>query len=129
MTDLPNMRQSERADQGPSGGSPSRPRQRKDRFWPGFSWRILAHKRTNVGRAKVENYLPDGQIDIRSEHFSEPAEFDELVIDNWLHLEQMSDRDWWIGLGTAEDGRGYEWMVNVHIDRFGRARVSMERDA
>jgi hypothetical protein len=103
-------------------------KQRKDRFWPGFSWRILAHKRANVGRATVGSYQTGGQVDICSEQFAEPVEFDELVIDNWLHIEQMGDRDWWIGLGHDADGCPYEWMINVHVDRFGRAHVSMERE-
>lgn len=103
--------------------------QRKDRFWPGFSWRILAHKRTRIGRVtSASDYIPDGVVDIRSDHFDCPMEFDELVIDDWLHIEQMNDRDWWMGLGTAEDGVGFEWMINVHVDRFGRARVMMERE-
>jgi hypothetical protein len=26
---------------------------------------------------------------------------DELVIDDWLHLEQMSERQWWLRIGDA----------------------------
>lgn len=25
--------------------------------------------------------------------------FDELVVDDWLHIEQMDDRQWWLSLG------------------------------
>jgi hypothetical protein len=44
---------------------------------------------------------------------------DEVVIDHWLHLEQMDDRKWWMRVGDArllvlvlEDGR-----VQVDIER------------
>jgi len=103
--------------------------QRKGRFWPGFSWRILAHKRTRIGRAIIGDYVPDGRVAVSSEDFDVPVEFDELVIDNWLHVEQMNDRDWWIGLGTGDDGCGYEWSINVHIDNRRTARVTMEHHA
>lgn len=98
---------------------------RRRAFWPGFEWGVLAHRRAKVGAAKIEDYIARFEVD--STDFEDPIEFDELVIDDWFHLEQMSDRRWWIGLGTAEDGVGYEWMINVHVDRNGRATVSMER--
>jgi|SRR5665213_2253903 len=115
-------------DVGQNGSPEIAHQQRKGRFWPGFSWRVLAHKRIKIGRATVGSYLPNHQFALSSDEFLDPIEFDELVIDHWLHIEQMNDRDWWIGLGTAEDGVGYEWMINVHIDRFGRARTNMERE-
>jgi hypothetical protein len=96
------------------------------RFWPGFKWRILAHKRANIGRITIDDYR--GQVAMHSSDFDEPVEFDELVIDHWFHLEQMNDRDYWIGLGTHEDGRGYEYMINVRIRGDRRATVSIERE-
>ena len=39
---------------------------------PGFRWRVLVQ---------------------------EDGAFDELVIDRWLHLEQMNDRNWFLSLG------------------------------
>jgi hypothetical protein len=48
------------------------------------------------------------------EHSSadEPSIFDELVIDDWFHLEQMTRRRWWMRIGdlvvwvkVAKDGR------------------------
>jgi hypothetical protein len=52
-----------------------------------------------------------------------PVEFDELVIDDWFHLEQIDKRVWWLGLGNGED----YWHLHVVIDGKGNATVSMER--
>ena len=35
--------------------------------------------------------------------------FDELVIDDWFHLERMDDRRWWIGIG--------DWHINIYVPR------------
>jgi len=32
--------------------------------------------------------------------------FDELVVDNWLHIEHMGDSTWWMRIGDA---------LNMHI--------------
>jgi len=95
------------------------------RFWPGFQWRILAHKRTAPGRKGA--YLPDHVVEMCSSDFSESVEFDELVIDHWFHLEQMDDRDWWIGIGNDIDGEGDYYHVNVHIDASKNARIEVEK--
>lgn len=47
--------------------------------------------------------------------------FDELVIDDWFHLEQMDKRRWWMRIGGNV-------IVNVHIDERGRATVTVEKD-
>jgi hypothetical protein len=47
---------------------------------PGRSWRTLAHEK---GRALEQH---------------DRGTFDELVIDSWFHLEQMTTRNYWIGL-------------------------------
>ena len=93
-------------------------------FWPGYRWRTLAHKTTGVGRAGV--YHRDHTVAVRSwVDFDCPVEFDELGIDDWFHLEQMSERDYWIGVGNPNGG-GY-WHVRVHIDGKGKATVRMEK--
>jgi hypothetical protein len=48
-----------------------------------------------------------------------PGVFDELVVDHWLHLEQMDDRRWWLRVGDA-------WMM-VNIDATGRVTLDVER--
>ena len=106
----------------------------KRAFWPGFSWRILAHERTARGAAKTEVYTGK-RLDIRSgprwkpQHYEGETqfmeghwEFDEVVIDSWLHLEQMDDRDWWLSVGNPE---GREVVIDVHIDRDGKATATV----
>lgn len=101
-------------------------------FWPGFRWRILAHERTGVHSRAVHTgksfdvhangKAPGGYKGIR-QLLDGHWEFDELVIDDWFHIEQMDDRHWWIGVGNGGD----YWHVNVSIDRDGKASVSMEK--
>lgn len=103
------------------------------KFWPGYRWRILAWEKTEQG--KKGNYT-GGQYDRRSG--SGPIaptdgpgegnwEFDELVIDHWFHLEQMDDRDWWIGVG--DPGNGDYYHINVHIDGDKKVTVSIENES
>jgi hypothetical protein len=49
----------------------------------GSSWRLLAHR----GSERIE--LEDQGL------------FDELVVDDWIHLEQMEENIWWVRLGDA----------------------------
>jgi len=51
---------------------------------PGSKWRFLAHGPTRL------------HLDDKGEY-----RFDELVVDDWLHIEQMSDREWWMRVGDA----------------------------
>ena len=69
---------------------------------PGSRWRLLVRQ----GERKV-TAQNDGV-------------FDELVVDDWLHLEQMDDNTWWMRLGDARIG------IKVLPD--GRVEVSVERD-
>jgi hypothetical protein len=76
------------------------PRQR-----PGASWRFLAHRR------------PGSAITLNSTQF-EPSEFDELVVGDWLHLEQMDTRDWWMQVGPL--------TINIHIRADGKHDLIVE---
>lgn len=138
-------------------------------FWPGFSWRILAHKRNRVGKgghsfngwwscslcgfkncdvSQHPKSCPSNwawknapklgtkeyeawrlvrgalrhsaTVELHSHEIPEPVEFDELVIDHWFHLEQMSDRHYWMQVG--------DWHINVHIDGKKEVTVSMYED-
>ena len=42
--------------------------------------------------------------------------FDELVIDDWFHIEQMDDRRWWMCVGDLH--------INIHVRHDGRRVVS-----
>lgn len=42
------------------------------------------------------------------------ALFDELVVDDWLHVEQMDSRKYWINIGGV--------TVWVRVDKHGRPK-------
>lgn len=48
------------------------------------------------------------------------TEFDELVVGDWLHIERMSEQEWWMQIGGVVLG------VTVLRDKRKRVRV-MER--
>lgn len=76
---------------------------------PGAQWRILAH-----------NEDEGINVDMSSAEF--PSVFDELVIDGWLHLEQMEDQAWWLRLGEStfwiqiEDGKAKVSLTERGLD-------------
>lgn len=68
---------------------------------PGSDWRILARR----GEQRIE--------------LANQGVFDELVVDQWLHLEQLDERSWWLRIGdvrlvavVADDG-----SVTVDVQR------------
>lgn len=58
---------------------------------PGGKWRILAEGR---GGKRVE-------LDSKNA----PSVFDECVVDDWFHLEQMDDREWWMAITEKKNGK------------------------
>lgn len=68
---------------------------------PGARWRILAHE--GAEPVQVENR----------------GILDEVVVDDWMHLEQMDERQWWMRVGDAR--------IWVTIEDDGTARVDVER--
>lgn len=107
---------------------------------PGFSWRILAHRRekptiraAHTGESLDlrfgKRWLPPADADTGQREYREGAwEFDELCIDDWFHIEQMSARHWWIGIGNTQNGEHADyWHVNVNIRPDGRAEVHVEK--
>ena len=68
---------------------------------PGTRWRFLAHGAQ--GTTQLEN----------------AGVFDELVVDDWLHVEQLDERVWWLRVGDARI------MVTLIDD--GTATVDVER--
>jgi hypothetical protein len=49
----------------------------------GESWRLLAHRE-------------GGPMELQNQ-----GAFDELILDDWLHIEQMEENVWWIRVGDA----------------------------
>lgn len=53
-------------------------------------------------------------------------DIDEIVIyDCTVHVEQMSDRCWWIGITTSD---GASWMGNFTCDSRGRMSFSEQEN-
>lgn len=67
----------------------------------GRTWRLLAH-------------LEGASIQVENQ-----GTFDELVVDDWLHIEQMDDSVWWLRVGDAR------LMVTLAVD--GQPSVRVER--
>lgn len=83
---------------------------------PGSYWRLTT-------KSKSKNSLG-----LEIESLGNKGIFDELVIDQWFHIEQMDDRSWWGRIGpldlwiTIDDNndpivhiRGLEFKGNVKI--------------
>jgi len=68
---------------------------------PGARWRLLAQN--------------NGQ----SLEITDQGLFDELVVDDWLHIEKLDTNRWWMRLGDAD--------IQVEIGEGGRVRVDIER--
>jgi hypothetical protein len=67
----------------------------------GSSWRILAWANNDADKVEMRSGDHPGAI------------FDEVVVDRWLHVEQMSNRTWWASVGGV--------VLWVDVDREGRA--------
>lgn len=71
---------------------------------PGRTWRLLAHR-------------ADGPaLDVRFDRKA-GVQFDELVVDDWFHIEQMSTRCYWMRVGPID--------LNVIVPRLGDPHVSV----
>ena len=77
----------------------------------GDRWRLLAHYSTKRQRRGKE--WPYG-FTVANE-----GRFDELVIDNWFHIEQMASDVWWIGIydRPGPEVRTVHIWVRLHRDR------------
>ena len=69
---------------------------------PGSTWRVLAR---------------DGAREVTAQN---DGLFDELVVDRWLHLEQMTEDTWWMRVGDAR--------LDIKVDR-GQSRQQRRHSA
>jgi hypothetical protein len=83
------------------------PKNPPDRSKPGARWRLKA------------DVAPGASIVHRSEDQTPETVVDEVVIDDWFHLEQMNDRAYWMQIGDA-------W-VWVEIPEKGAPIVTIRR--
>lgn len=87
----------------------------------GAKWRLLVHRMAPKGmsdhaysihgydglREKYPRVAADG-----SAHEFPHTEFDELVVGDWIHIEQMDTGFWWMTIAGM--------VVHVNADRDGR---------
>ena len=73
---------------------------------PGYRWRTLAWDESDTEDGAVKQEY-DG---------TESVCFDELVIDDWFHLEQMHPRGWWMCVGDLH--------IHIRIRPDGRHEIS-----
>jgi len=87
---------------------------------PGRSWRILANGR-DVDFHVGSPALPPGLAG-RAARILDVADsvFDELVIDDWLHLEMMDTRDWWMRIGDT--------VIWITVPTSGPVRVFVRKE-
>lgn len=74
----------------------------KEKRLPGAQWRVLARD----GNKRIE---------LRNE-----GVFDELVVDDWMHMEQLAERSWWIRLADAR--------LQVEVQEDGSVQLQVVRD-
>jgi hypothetical protein len=82
---------------------------------PGSRWSLRVYDPDQqtahtVSSAPGEYDAPDGEH-CRAHHIP-GAEFDELIVGRWLHIEQMDDDTWWMNVGGV--------TVNVRVRPDGR---------
>ena len=83
---------------------PSRPTIQQMRLHPGRYWRVLSHRQGH-----------GGHLDLR-----DVGDFDELVVGDWFHLEQMDDRYWWMHVGETNFDIGIPEDINKPITVYNR---------
>ena len=79
---------------------------------PGRSWRFQAFG--------VNGKARHPPIRLDSASYDGPTEFDELVVGDWLHLEQMHHRDWWCHFGPVS--------LNIKVRTDGTCDLIIEDD-
>ena len=76
------------------------------KFNPGYSWRFNAP--SNREKSSFRNVEGDGHSYV-----------DELVIDDWFHLEMMDHGSWWLRIGNNLN-------INISIDIDGNSSISID---
>jgi hypothetical protein len=69
----------------------------------GTQWRLLTHD------------------DVKTTEIKNKGIFDELVVDDWLHIEQMDDNIWWLRVGDVR--------IVATVSSQGQVTVDVERGA
>lgn len=82
----------------------------------GYEWRILT--KTDRG-GSIALASPECRTRDEAQPTTPPnTYFDELVIDDWQHLERMDENAWWLRVG--------EKRIWIRFDKSGKTHVSIE---
>jgi hypothetical protein len=99
---------------------------------PGRSWRILAWGKDPVHASSTPELRASLSKTCKSLRenwliFDGPpwrnTVFDELVIDDWLHLEQMDTDLWWLNLGDRD------LIVWIEVPKKGPIRIGVSDES
>lgn len=82
---------------------------------PGTSWRFLVHDDDDVQKSSDKPYHVTSHPQEYSDLVLPDTVFDELVVDKWLHVEQMDDDLWWMDVGGV--------VIWVTVGENGQPRV------
>jgi hypothetical protein len=83
---------------------------------PGARWRLLAHTATGTKSYSKSHHVQSDKVKVHDSEHSDTTVlprtvFDELVVDRWLHIEQMDTGSWWMNIAGV--------VMWVHVDRDG----------
>lgn len=91
----------------------------------GTKWRLLAWGRDESGDCYTKRFAAGPDVESTAEEGEvvanwPGAEFDELVVDGWLHVEGMDDHTYWMTVAgvrlvveVGDDGRARSVLVEV----------------
>jgi hypothetical protein len=95
-----------------------------ERRKPGRTWRVRAvGEKVSFEAASSKReiahaiHVPDVRTLVAG-----PMVFDELCIDDWLHLEQMDDRVWWLNLGDRQ------LVIWIEVPKRGKVRIRITEE-
>lgn len=88
--------------------------------WPGQAWRFLVRDWRHPDQ-EVHHLQGDGS-----------SWFDELVVGDWLHIEWMQGRNWWMRLGDARISitipEGKPPIIQIERDEYGTRPTPSEEE-
>lgn len=86
----------------------------------GSKWRLLVHEYAGGGfygqahDVRGFPYRGEQQSEWETRHPIESTEFDELVVGQWIHVEQMAPGSYWMDVSGV--------VIDVQVDRDGKPK-------
>lgn len=113
---------------------------------PSFNWRILAHFQDGEQPSRLSIHSRESAAALRrwkkreasvdwesvergiaeygaDQNLERPCEFDELVLGNWLHIEQLNDDTYYLGLYRPGDGDADEIQLYARALANGKVEI------